>query len=126
MIVAPSEMEKINQVVVYCGSLALEFCIPYMATRVLLAERGQAVALVRILCIAIATIGVLGIIDEFSRRFFVREIVGSFTGYHVKSIDYSDLMRGFLFRSTSTLEHPILFGTACLFGLLLATTIAER
>ena len=35
----------------------------------------------------------------------------------------SILMRGFLFRAASTLEHPIALGTACLFGLLMATTM---
>jgi hypothetical protein len=120
MFVGPTEIDGFDRALVFCGDSALEFCVPYMATRVFLTERGQAVALVRILCIAIATIGVLAIFDEVSRRFVLREFVGSFTGYHKKPIDYSDFMRGVLFRATSTLEHPILFGTACLFGLLMA------
>jgi hypothetical protein len=90
---------------------------------VFLTERGQAIALVRILCIAIATIGLLAIFDEFSGRFVLREIAGSLTGYHKNAIDYSTLVRSFLLRATSTLEHPILLGTACLFGLLMATTM---
>ena len=126
MFVGPSEIEGFEQTLVFCGTTALEFCIPYMATRVFLTERGQAVALVRILCIAIATIGVLAIFDELSRRFVLREIVGSLTGYHKNFGDYTDNMRGFLFRATSTLEHPILLGTACLLGLLMATTMRGR
>jgi hypothetical protein len=123
MFVGPTEIDGFDRTFVFSGSMALEFCIPYMATRVFLTERGQAVALVRILCIAIATIGVLAIFDEFSGRFLLREIAGSFTGYHHKHFNYSDNSRGFLFRATSTLEHPILMGTACLVGLLMATTI---
>lgn len=123
MFVGPIEIEGFDRAFVFSGGTAVEFCIPYMATRVFLAERGQAVALVRILCIAIATIGLLAIFDEFSGRFLLREIVESFTGYHKKPIDYSTLVRGFLFRATSTLEHPILLGTACLFGLLMTTTM---
>lgn len=123
MFVGPTAIEGFDRTVVFCGVSALEFCVPYMATRVFLTERGQAVALVRILCIAIATIGVLAIFDEFSGRFVLREIAGSLTGYHKNSGDYSNLMRGSLFRATSTLEHPILLGTACLFGLLMATTM---
>jgi hypothetical protein len=123
MFVGPYEMEGFDKTLVFSGTMALEFCIPYMATRVFLSERGQAVALVRILCIAIATIGLLAIFDEPARRFAVREFVGSLTGYHKEGINYDILMRGFLFRAASTLEHPILLGTACLIGLLLATTM---
>jgi hypothetical protein len=121
MFVGPIEIEGFGKAYVFSGILALEFCIPYMATRVFLAERGQAVALVRILCIAIATIGLLAIFDTLARRFALREFVGSLTGYH-KDFLYGSLTRLSFFRAASTLEHPILFGTACLFGLLLATT----
>ena len=124
MFVGPTKIDGFGMTVVFSGTAALEFCIPYMATRVFLSERGQAVALVRILCVAIATIGLLAIFDEVSGRFVLREIVGSFTGYHTKrALNYSILSRGFLFRAASTLEHPILLGTACLFGLLMATTM---
>ncbi|MGA7385480.1 MAG: O-antigen ligase family protein [Methylocella sp.] len=122
MLFAPAEIEGFGKTVVYSGDSALEFCIPYMATRVFLTERGQAVALARILCIAIATVGLLAIFDEFSGRFLLREIAGSITGYH-KEFKYSVLTRASLFRAASTLEHPILLGTACLFGLLMATTM---
>jgi len=122
MFVGPTAFEGFDRALVFSGVLAVEFCIPYMATRVFLTERGQAVALVRILCIAIATIGLLAIFDELSRRFVFREFVGSLTGYH-KRFDYSILMRGFLFRASSTLEHPIALGNVCLYGLLMATTM---
>jgi len=133
MFVGPTAINGLGRALVYSGVLSMLFCIPYMAARVFLTERGQAVTLVRILCIAIATVGVLAIFDEFSRRFLVREIVGSLTGYNEvgsltgynESADagYSDLMRGFLFRATSTMEHPILLGIACMCGLLMATTM---
>jgi hypothetical protein len=124
MFVGPAKIDGFGVTVVYSGISALEFCIPYMATRVFLTERGQAVALVRILCIAIATVGLLAILDEVSGRFVLREIAGSFTGYHTnRGFNYSILSRGFLFRAASTLEHPILLGTACLVGLLMATTM---
>jgi hypothetical protein len=123
MFVGPTEMDGFDKVFVYSGTMALEFCIPYMATRVFLTERGQAVALARILCIAIATVGLLAIFDEPARRFVVREFVGSLTGYHKVGLNYDILMRGFLFRCASTLEHPILLGTACMIGLLMTTTM---
>jgi len=124
MFVGPIAINELYRALVYSGILVLQFCIPYMAARVFLTERGQAVTLVRILCIAIATVGVLAIFDEFSRRFLVREIVGSLMGSSgFAGVDYSDLMRGVLFRATSTIEHPILLGTACMCGLLMATTM---
>jgi hypothetical protein len=123
MFVGPIEIEGFDRTFVFSGDSALEFCIPYMATRVFLVERGQAVALVRILCIVIATIGLFAIFDELSRRFLLRDLVGSLTGYHKQAFDLSTLVRGFFFRAASTLEHPILLGTACLFGLLMATTM---
>jgi hypothetical protein len=124
MFVGPIAINGLERALVYSGILALQFCIPYMAARVFLTERGQAVKLVRILCIAITTVGVLAIFDELSRRFLIREIVGSLTGYSEGTgADYTDVMRGFLFRATSTLEHPILLGTACMCGLLMATTM---
>jgi hypothetical protein len=123
MFVGPIEIDGFDRDFVFSGTYVLEFCIPYMAARVFLTERGQAVALVRILCIAIATIGVLAIFDEISGRFVLRDFVGSLTGYHKQAFDLRILMRGFLFRATSTLEHPILFGTTCLFGLLMAITM---
>jgi hypothetical protein len=122
MFVGPAEIDGFDRTIVYSGATAMEFCIPYMATRVFLTERGQAVALVRILCIVIATIGVLAIFDELSRRFVLREFVGSLTGYH-KKFNYPDLVRGSFFRAASSLEHPIALGNVCLYGLLMATTM---
>lgn len=120
MFVGPIVINGLQRALVYSGILVLQFCIPYMAARVFLTERGQAVALVRILCTVIAAIGLLAIFDEFSGRFLIREIVGSLTGYQtVQGSEY----RGFLYRATSTLEHPILLGTTCMCGVLMATTM---
>ena len=120
MFVGPIANDEFSEAIKYSGSAALEFCIPYMAARVFLSERGQAVALVRILCIAIAAVGLLAIIDTVSGHWAIREAVGSFTGYVKKGSEdvFREDPRGF--RATSTLEHPILLGTACLFGLLMS------
>ncbi|CAN2533309.1 hypothetical+protein [Methylocapsa aurea] len=121
MFIGPIANDGIERALVASGSSALEFCIPYMAARLFLSERGQAVALTRILCIVIALVGMLAIADEVTRRFLLRETIGALTGYDNGALEGD--MRGFLFRATSTLEHPILLGTACSFGLLLATTL---
>jgi hypothetical protein len=124
MFVGPIEVDGFDRAFAYVGSMSLEFCIPYMATRVFLTQTGQAVALARVLCIVIATVGTLGILDEVSGRFLVRETVRSITGYcKIVASDNVDLTRGFLFRATSTLDHPILFGTTCMFSLLMATAM---
>jgi len=128
MFVGPIAIDGFDKAIVSSGVSALEFCLPYLAARVYLSERGQAIALVRILCITIATVGLLAILDEVSRRFLLRETVAHLTGYDryfssANDYDYANNMRGFLFRATSTLEHPILLATACFFGLLMATTM---
>ena len=124
MLIAPSVIDGFDHSVVSSGVAALEFCVPYLAARLFLSERGQAVALVRIFCIAIATVGILGILDTVSRRAFLKETIGKITGYvGIAEGDDYDNMRGFLFRALSTLEHPILLGTACFYGLLMATTM---
>jgi hypothetical protein len=131
MFVGPMSVDGFDRALTYCGSSALEFCVPYMAARVFLVERGQAAALVRTLCITIAVVGFLSILDEISGRFLVREIVAAIPIFGRKAsddvdffgYDNPDLMRGFLFRASSTLDHPILLGTACLLGLFMATTL---
>ena len=126
MFVGPAVNDGFDQTVVASGISALEFCVPYLAARLFLTERGQAVALVRLLCIAIATVGLLAILDEVARSLILREFIGQLTGY-VEDLDVSDpalgYTRGFLFRATSTLEHPILLGTVCTFGVLMASAL---
>jgi O-antigen ligase len=131
MFVGPIAIDEISDALKDSGTSALEFCIPYLAARTYLSERGQAVALARVLCITIAIVGFLAILDEVSGRFLIRELVGALTGYTKKGFeggvvfDYShpDLIRGSLLRATSSLEHPILLGMACLSGLLMSTTM---
>ncbi len=123
MFVGPIEIDGFDHAVVASGISALEFCIPYFAARLYLSERGQALALVRVICITIATVGFLGIFDEIARRFWLKETIGSLTGYVLPELETTDLFRGFMFRATSTLEHPILLGTACIYGLLMSTAL---
>ena len=126
MFVGPAVNDGFDQTVVASGISALEFCVPYLAARLFLTERGQAVALVRLLCIAIATVGLLAILDEVARSWILREFIGRLTGYE-EDLDVSDptlgYTRGFLFRATSTMEHPILLGTVCTLGLLMASAL---
>ncbi len=126
MFVGPIAIDGFEHAVVPSGIAALEFCVPYFAARVFLSERGQALALVKILCIAIATVGILAIFDTAGGSFWLKGVIGRLTGYGQEDfdlMDVSDLKRGFLWRATSTLEHPILLGTACIYGLLLVATL---
>jgi hypothetical protein len=131
MFLGPIANEPLGDALKYSGSCALEFCVPYMAARSYLSKRGEAVALVRVLCSVIAIVGLMAISDEIARRFLLRETIGSLTGYVKKGFEggqaydlNEDMFRGFLVRATSTLEHPILLGAACVIGLVL--TIAMR
>ena len=124
MFVGPITVDGFDKSIAYCGSSALEFFVPYMAARAFLRERGQAVALIRVLSIAIATTGLLAIIDEVTGRYLIRETFGTLFGTMNTDglVDYAHPeQRGFLLRVPSTLDHPILLGTVCVYGLLLAT-----
>jgi hypothetical protein len=126
MFVGPISVDGFDKSIAYCGSSALEFLIPYLAARTFLREQGQAVALVRVLSIAIAVTGFLAIVDEVSGRFIIRETFNSIFGSRELNefVDYTHPeQRGILLRVPSTLDHPILLGTVCVFGLLLATTL---
>ena len=83
-----------------------------MAARLFLSERGQAVALTRILCIVIASVGMLAIADEVTRRFVLRETMGA----QATRARWKATCGAFCSRSGRRFEHPILMGTACSSG----------
>ena len=70
-----------STVFVNCGVSARNFVFPTWRLEYF-SLKEVTVALVRILCIAIATIGALAIFDEFSRRFVLRNRLDLLTGYH--------------------------------------------
>jgi len=123
MIIGPSNVVGIEAASNHGGPIALEFCIGYMATRVLLSEHGQALSFAGLLCCGIAIVGLLGTLDVLTNEHFLRHLAGRITGYVTPSVSQGDDHRLGLLRAMSTLDHPILFGIACAIGLLIVASV---
>jgi hypothetical protein len=124
MLIGPANVVGVREALSHGGPIALEFCVGYMVTRVLLSEYGQSMAFANLLCCMIAIIALLGPLDPLSGHFVTRELAGALTGYRVSWAD--NLFRFGLLRATGTLEHSILFGIACAIGFLIAAAVPIR
>lgn len=128
MILAPANIDGIGPALNHAGPLVLEFCISYFAMRILLSEHGQALSLATLLCRVIAVVALLGLLDPLTNQYFVRSLASELTGI-VKGSTWllaEDSHRLGLLRSSSTIEHPILFSAVCGVGLLIAASIPFR
>ena len=130
VIVALATMDGLQAGLNHAGPVALEFCIGYMAARFLLSEHGEAVSFINFLCRAIAVVALLGLLDTLTHRFFLHDLAGTVFG-DATGILGGEIVEGAgdrvgLLRATSTLDHPILYGTTCAVGLLLAATVRIR
>ena len=96
---------------------AVEFLGSYLATRVMLSRHGQATSFVNLLCRVIVIVSLLGVPDALMGWPVTRGFLQQLTGY--TSLIGSERRLG-ITRAFGPLEHPILFGTACTIGLLLA------
>jgi hypothetical protein len=130
MTIALCEANGIEAALNHGGPVILEFVVGYAATRFLLMEHGEALSFVNFLCRIIAIVGVLGLLDTLAHRFVLHAIAGTLfanpIALTIAGVDEGGDERLGLLRAMSTLEHPILFGTTCAIGLLLATAIPLR
>ena len=99
------------------GAIALEFVGTYFVTRMWLKRPGEAVKLGRLVAVLIAVDAILAVPDTFQQSFVVHTVVGSLTGFVFNN--GGDIRNGH-FRAAGVMEHPILLGTACSFGMLLS------
>jgi hypothetical protein len=106
------------------GINAMEVVVPYMLTRTVVIGKGQIVAFLRFLCIASGIIGFLAVLDAVAGRWVTRETFALFTGY-TRPYQEVDFRFG-LARAASTAEHPILLGTVCMAGVVLAWNLRFR
>jgi hypothetical protein len=127
MFLGPTIVGDFGEALRHSGPVALEYLISYLATRTLLAQRGQALAFASWLCFIISIVAIDGLVDTATGRYTTRELLGQFTGYTDLSYAF-DLYRFGLLRATGPVEHPILLGFVCAVGLLIAfaTNIAWR
>ncbi len=122
MIISPAVVVDLTYSLHHSAPNAVEFCGSYLAGRVLLSERGQALSFVNLLCHVIAIVAFLGVLDILAGRSIIHDFLGPLTGYrHI-----GEANRLGLFRAMGPLDHPIIFGTVCGFGFLLAVASPIR
>ena len=79
--------------------------------------RGEAAALGRLIAVLSAGTALTALPDPVTHGYTVHTAVEAVTGYHVPYI--YDIRNG-RFRAAGVMEHPILLGTVCTFGILLS------
>jgi hypothetical protein len=109
----------------HAGPEILEFCFGYLATRTLLSSAGQAVSLINLLCVTVAVVGLIAVLDPLTDRFLVHEMTNAITGYGKDVVGRPDYRLG-IRRAAGSMEHPILLGTACMIGLLCRAGLPRR
>lgn len=129
LIYAPANLDGLALALNHAGPTALEFCIGYMSTRILLSERGQALQFANLLCRAISVVALLGALDPLTNHFLVRDLAGQIGEPNVRLLDWlanPDAYRLGLMRAMGPIEHPILFGFVCSVGVILAVAVPVR
>jgi hypothetical protein len=123
LVYAPANILGFTDALNHAGPIALEFCIGYLATRVLLTEHGQALEFINLFCLLIAVMGLLAVLDSLTNRFVIHELASAITGYHKSwQIDY----RFGLLRAAGPFEHPIFLGMLSAIGLIIASFVDIR
>jgi hypothetical protein len=123
MLLASAMVVGVGEAMNHAGPEVLEFCVGYLATRALLSAPGQAVSLVNLLCIVMAVIGMIGVLDSFTGRLIIHDVAGDLSGY---AIPHQQDFRHGILRASSTMDHPILLGSVCMIGLLCAWALPLR
>lgn len=128
MIFASANVTDFASALNYGGPIALEFCMGYFVTRVLLSEHGQALKFISLFCSLIAIAGLLAVLDTLSKSFVLHWLATALTGYHNQrgwdlSLGAYDNYRAGLFRAKGPFEHPIILGTMSCIGLIIASYV---
>lgn len=108
----------------FAGSAALELCVVYLLARVYVLTTAQAKSALQLFCVCVACVGFLGILDVVTGQWFLRNTLAALAG--VSPPNEGENIRYGVFRATSTLEHPILFGTLCAIALTIALNVPTR
>ena len=125
MFVGPAVTSGFDDALAHSGPIALEYLIAYMSTRVFLSGDDAALRFVGLLCFVISIVVIVALLDPINGSYATRELFGKFSGF--VDIRYNeDSYRVGLLRATGPLEHPILFGYTCAFGLIIAVAVEIR
>jgi hypothetical protein len=119
MFLGPAVVRGVGDALQHSGPDVLEILIAYLSTRVLLTERGHALAFARLLCIVIAVVAVDALLDTATGIYLTRTVADTLTGYG-KNWSVADEHRFGLLRAAGPIAHPILFGFMSCTGLLLS------
>ena len=123
MIVSPTIVVDLPYSLHHSAPIAAEFCGTYLAARVLLSKRGQALSFINVMCYIIAIVALLGLPDALAGRSIIHDFARELTGY---SYRFATEYRFGIKRAMGPIDHPILFGVVCTLGLLLAVTSRMR
>ncbi len=131
MIFASANVTDFASALNHAGPIALEFCMGYFVTRVLLSEHDQALKFISLFCSLIAIAGLLAVLDTLSKSFVLHRLATALTGYHNQwgwdlSLAVRDNYRAGLFRGKGPFEHPIILGMMSCIGLLIACNVRIR
>ena len=119
MVLAPSIIMGFASGLNHGGPIALEFCIGYFATRVLLSKPGQGLKFISLFCGVIAIASLLALLDPLTGSFAVHHWAGAVTGYD-KFLHFAGEHRYGLLRAMGPFEHSIIFGMLSSLALLIA------
>jgi hypothetical protein len=125
MFVGPTVRNGFDDALAHSGPIALEYLIGYLSTRVLLSESGEALRFIDLLCFVIFIVVLVALLDPITGRYLTHELFGQISGY--VDIRYNeDSYRFGMLRAAGPIEHSILFGYTCVFGLILAVAVDVR
>ena len=126
MVYGPANVDDPVSALNHAGPTILEFSVAYMAARILLSERGHALAFANLLCRTIAVVALVGALDPVTNHRFAHDLAAAIAA-PMHSIDsWDDAYRLGLLRATGPIEHPILFGFICTIGILIAASVPIR
>ena len=126
MIFAASNIDGLVPALNHAGPDALEFCIGYMTTRILLTEHGQALSFIDLLCRIIAVVALIGLLDPLTNTYFTHALSAQLEGRSINLSHWEDAYRLGLLRAAGPIEHPILYGFICGVGVILALSIPVK
>jgi hypothetical protein len=126
MIYAPANVDGLAEALNHAGPNALEFCVGYMVTRILLSEHGHALRFIELLCRTIAIVALLALLDPLTNHYWAHELSSGLTGIPLHERINEDSYRLGLLRATGPVEHAILLGFTSAIGLLLAVSVPMR
>jgi O-antigen ligase len=122
MIISPAIVIDLGYSLHHSAPYALETCGSYLAGRILLSERGQALSFVNLWCHVIAIVAAFGGLDVLASRPVLHDFLRQLFGFAPLEIEF----RLGIIRAVGPADHPILFGMVSAIGFLLAVTSPIR